>query len=162
MLQAFPVSLPGAASRWLRNQPSEPITTWEKWHNETSSRTRSTETSDGLAAIQAQLNNLGREIKESSIAVTSSCQDGCEIAREPHYTKDSKVCKKEGLEAYPALQRQILETKSNRSQLQKLICSGDTLYSDVLHYAAIGTQHGSISSEIVPFPRRLLNFDRND
>ncbi|GKC58501.1 hypothetical protein Tco_1086099, partial [Tanacetum coccineum] len=33
----------------------------QKWHNETS-RTRSTETSDGLAAIQAQLNNLGREI----------------------------------------------------------------------------------------------------
>ncbi|GJZ99807.1 reverse transcriptase domain-containing protein [Tanacetum coccineum] len=36
----------------------------KKWHNGTSSRTRSTETSDGLAAIQAQLNNLGREIKK--------------------------------------------------------------------------------------------------
>ncbi|GKA49541.1 hypothetical protein Tco_0742614 [Tanacetum coccineum] len=35
----------------------------QKWHNETS-RGRSTETSDGLAAIQAQLNNLGREIKK--------------------------------------------------------------------------------------------------
>ncbi|GKD44483.1 hypothetical protein Tco_1269128 [Tanacetum coccineum] len=34
-----------------------------KWHNGTS-RGRSTETSDGLAAIQAQLNNLGREIKK--------------------------------------------------------------------------------------------------
>ncbi|GJT74913.1 reverse transcriptase domain-containing protein [Tanacetum coccineum] len=33
----------------------------KKWNNGTS-RTRSTETSDGLAAIQAQLNNLGREI----------------------------------------------------------------------------------------------------
>ncbi|GJW90207.1 hypothetical protein Tco_0167760 [Tanacetum coccineum] len=36
----------------------------QKWHNGTSSRTRSTETSDGLSAIQAQLNNLGREIKK--------------------------------------------------------------------------------------------------
>ncbi|GKB29359.1 hypothetical protein Tco_0868760 [Tanacetum coccineum] len=36
----------------------------KKWHNGTSSRTRSTKTSDGLAAIQAQLNNLGREIKK--------------------------------------------------------------------------------------------------
>ncbi|GJY05726.1 hypothetical protein Tco_0371666 [Tanacetum coccineum] len=36
----------------------------QKWHNGTSSRTRSTETFDGLAAIQAQLNNLGREIKK--------------------------------------------------------------------------------------------------
>ncbi|GKB84813.1 hypothetical protein Tco_0957085 [Tanacetum coccineum] len=35
----------------------------QKWHNRTS-RGRSTETSDGLAAIQAQLNNLGREIKK--------------------------------------------------------------------------------------------------
>ncbi|GJW11225.1 hypothetical protein Tco_1577052 [Tanacetum coccineum] len=35
----------------------------QKWHNGTS-RTRSTETSDGLATIQAQLNNLGREIKK--------------------------------------------------------------------------------------------------
>ncbi|GJT08999.1 hypothetical protein Tco_0843461 [Tanacetum coccineum] len=35
----------------------------QKWHNGTS-RARSTETSDGLAAIQAQLNNLRREIKK--------------------------------------------------------------------------------------------------
>ncbi|GJR37292.1 hypothetical protein Tco_1212976 [Tanacetum coccineum] len=36
----------------------------QKWHNGTSSKAKSIETSDGLAAIQAQLNNLGREIKE--------------------------------------------------------------------------------------------------
>ncbi|GJR81267.1 mitochondrial proton/calcium exchanger protein-like protein isoform X1 [Tanacetum coccineum] len=35
----------------------------QKWHNRTS-RGRSTETSDGLAVIQAHLNNLGREIKK--------------------------------------------------------------------------------------------------
>ncbi|GJT03975.1 hypothetical protein Tco_0838437 [Tanacetum coccineum] len=35
-----------------------------KWHNWTSLKTRSTETSDGLAAIQALLNNLGQEIKK--------------------------------------------------------------------------------------------------
>ncbi|GJS14273.1 hypothetical protein Tco_0408745 [Tanacetum coccineum] len=35
----------------------------QKWHNETS-RVRSTKTFDGLVAIQAQLNNLGREIKK--------------------------------------------------------------------------------------------------
>ncbi|GJW02017.1 retrovirus-related pol polyprotein from transposon TNT 1-94 [Tanacetum coccineum] len=32
----------------------------QKWHNRTSSKAKSTETSNGLAAIQAQLNNLGR------------------------------------------------------------------------------------------------------
>ncbi|GKA91823.1 ribonuclease H-like domain-containing protein [Tanacetum coccineum] len=35
----------------------------QKWHNGTS-RVRSTKTYDGFAAIQAQLNNLGREIKK--------------------------------------------------------------------------------------------------
>nr|GEV76918.1 hypothetical protein [Tanacetum cinerariifolium] len=35
----------------------------QKWHNRTP-RARNTETSDGLAVIQAQLNNLGREIKK--------------------------------------------------------------------------------------------------
>ncbi|GJU80860.1 hypothetical protein Tco_1283225 [Tanacetum coccineum] len=36
----------------------------QKWHDGMSTRTRSTETSDGPAAIQDQLNNLGREIKK--------------------------------------------------------------------------------------------------
>ncbi|GKD18921.1 hypothetical protein Tco_1208079 [Tanacetum coccineum] len=36
----------------------------KKWHNETSTRCRGSDTSDGLAVIQAQLNNLGREIKK--------------------------------------------------------------------------------------------------
>ncbi|GJY95902.1 hypothetical protein Tco_0512263 [Tanacetum coccineum] len=104
MLRAFPVSLTGAASHWLRNKPTEPdenlYQAWkqfkellmkcpqhyltemrettadakvaiqemaeysQKWHNGTS-RSRSTENFDGLATIQAQLNNLGREIKKS-------------------------------------------------------------------------------------------------
>ncbi|GKF28216.1 hypothetical protein Tco_0094558 [Tanacetum coccineum] len=48
----------------------------QKWHNGTS-RSRSTETSDGLASIQAQLNNLGREIKKVNEKVYAA-QVGCE------------------------------------------------------------------------------------
>ncbi|GKB08320.1 retrovirus-related pol polyprotein from transposon TNT 1-94 [Tanacetum coccineum] len=48
----------------------------QKWHNGTS-RSRSTETSDGLAAIQAQLNNLGREIKKVNEKLYAA-QVGCE------------------------------------------------------------------------------------
>ncbi|GKA43929.1 retrovirus-related pol polyprotein from transposon TNT 1-94 [Tanacetum coccineum] len=181
MLRAFPMSLTGAASHWLRNKPSGSITTWEdlktkflskycppartakkieeinnfqqepdanlyqawelfkehlmkypqhyltdmqevvlfyngldvpnrqildsrgvipsktaanakvaiqemdeysqKWHNGTS-RTRSTETFDGLAAIQAQLNNLGREIKKVNKKVYAA-QVGCEQCKGP-------------------------------------------------------------------------------
>ncbi|GKD90103.1 putative reverse transcriptase domain-containing protein [Tanacetum coccineum] len=58
----------------------------QKWHNGTS-RGRSTETFDGQAAIQAQLNNLGREIKKVNKNVYAT-QVGCEQCKGPHYTKD--------------------------------------------------------------------------
>ncbi|GKC15954.1 DNA-directed DNA polymerase [Tanacetum coccineum] len=66
----------------------------QKWHNGTSSRSRSTENSDGLAAIQAQINNLGREIKKVNEQVYAA-QVGCEQCKGPHYTKDCPL-KEEG------------------------------------------------------------------
>ncbi|GKE40916.1 hypothetical protein Tco_1464321 [Tanacetum coccineum] len=70
MLRAFPMYLTGAILDSRGAIPSKtaadakvPIQEMakysQKWHNGTS-RSRSTETSDALAAIQAQLNNLGR------------------------------------------------------------------------------------------------------
>ncbi|GJT79308.1 hypothetical protein Tco_1053650 [Tanacetum coccineum] len=53
----------------------------QKWYNGTS-RGRSTETSDGLAAIQEQLNNLGREIKKVNEKVYAA-QVGCEQCKGP-------------------------------------------------------------------------------
>ncbi|GKB80038.1 hypothetical protein Tco_0946933 [Tanacetum coccineum] len=74
MLRAFPVSLTGVANSKgaipsktvaaAKTAIQEMAEYSQKWHNRTSSRTRSTETSDGLGAIQAQLNNLGWEIKK--------------------------------------------------------------------------------------------------
>ncbi|GKF04875.1 hypothetical protein Tco_0035543, partial [Tanacetum coccineum] len=58
----------------------------QKWHNGIS-RGRSTETFDGLAAIQAQLNNLRREIKKGNEKVNAA-EVGCEQCKGPHYTKD--------------------------------------------------------------------------
>ncbi|GJV92909.1 retrovirus-related pol polyprotein from transposon TNT 1-94 [Tanacetum coccineum] len=65
----------------------------QKWHNGTS-RVRSTKTSDGLAVIQAQLNNLGREIKKVNEKVYAA-QVGCEQCKGPHYTNDCPL-KEEG------------------------------------------------------------------
>ncbi|GKC55267.1 putative reverse transcriptase domain-containing protein [Tanacetum coccineum] len=120
MLRFFPISLTGAASRWLRNEPTGLIKTWEdlktKFLNKycppgrTAKKmeeinnfqqepdetlyqawerfkellmkchqhylTEMQETSDGLAAIQAQLNNLGREIKKVNEKVYAA-QVGC-------------------------------------------------------------------------------------
>ncbi|GJY52972.1 retrovirus-related pol polyprotein from transposon TNT 1-94 [Tanacetum coccineum] len=61
----------------------------QKWHNGTS-RTRSTETSDGLAAIQAQLNNLGREIKKVNEKVYAA-QVGCEQCKEIRASTDDAI-----------------------------------------------------------------------
>ncbi|GKB77820.1 homeodomain-like protein [Tanacetum coccineum] len=65
----------------------------QKWHNGTS-RSRSTETSDGLAVIQAQLNNLGRKIKKVNEKVYAA-QVGYEQCKGPYYTKDFPL-KEEG------------------------------------------------------------------
>ncbi|GJR43865.1 hypothetical protein Tco_1311968 [Tanacetum coccineum] len=65
----------------------------KKWHNGIS-RTRSTETSNGLVAIQAQLNSLGQKIKKVNEKVYAA-QVGCEQCKRPHYTKDYPL-KEEG------------------------------------------------------------------
>ncbi|GJR62828.1 nucleobase-ascorbate transporter 12 [Tanacetum coccineum] len=66
----------------------------QKWYDGMSTRTRGTETSDRLTAIQAQLNNLGKEIKKLNEKVYAA-QVGCELCKGPHYTKDCPL-KKEG------------------------------------------------------------------
>nr|GEV08021.1 hypothetical protein [Tanacetum cinerariifolium] len=68
MLRVFPMSLTRAASRWLRNEPA--------------------------AAIQAHLNNLGREIKKVNERVYVA-QVGCESCNGPHYTKDCPLKEEE-------------------------------------------------------------------
>ncbi|GJW34649.1 hypothetical protein Tco_0057569 [Tanacetum coccineum] len=91
----------------------------QKWHNGTS-RGRSTKTSDGLAAIQAQLNNLGREIKKVNEKVYAA-QVGCEQCKGPHYTKDCPQ-KEEGKtleEAYYTSNQYIVSTGQNSTPLYK-------------------------------------------
>ncbi|GJU21732.1 hypothetical protein Tco_1155074 [Tanacetum coccineum] len=68
----------------------------QKWHNGTSTRTRSTNTYNGLAAIQAQLNNLGREIKKVNERVYAaqvrceSCGGRYRVAAPGFYQRDNR------------------------------------------------------------------------
>ncbi|GJR14360.1 DNA-directed DNA polymerase [Tanacetum coccineum] len=94
MLRAFPIGaipLKTAADAKIAIQEMDEYS--KKWRNGTS-RSRSTETSDGLVAIQAQHNNLGREIKKVNEKVYVD-QVRCEQCKGPHYTKDCPL-KKEG------------------------------------------------------------------
>ncbi|GJZ03175.1 retrovirus-related pol polyprotein from transposon TNT 1-94 [Tanacetum coccineum] len=79
MLRAFPVSLTGAASRWLRNQPSGSITTWEvlktKFLNKYYPPART-------AKKMEEINNFRKNEK------VYAAQVGCELYEGPHYTKD--------------------------------------------------------------------------
>ncbi|GKB10055.1 hypothetical protein Tco_0843978 [Tanacetum coccineum] len=68
--------------------------TMEQYMSKTQTEGRSTETSDGLASIQAQLNNMGREIKKVNEKVYAA-QVGCVQCKGPHYTKDCPL-KEEG------------------------------------------------------------------
>ncbi|GKC76411.1 hypothetical protein Tco_1127185 [Tanacetum coccineum] len=119
----------------------------QKWHNGTSSRTRSTEIFDGLAAFLAQLNNLGREIKK---------------VNEKVYTAQMrKVLQERGFGTLPS------SMEINPQDQVKLISTTKADFSKIRHigcgtYAILGTQHRSILSEIVPFPRRLQNFSCDD
>ncbi|GKA77523.1 integrase, catalytic region, zinc finger, CCHC-type containing protein [Tanacetum coccineum] len=131
MLRAFLMSLTGAASRWLRNEPTGSITTWDglktKFLNKYCPPARTAKKMEEInnfqqepdenlyqawerfkellmkcpqhyltekLAIQAQLNNLGREIKKVNEKVYAA-QIGCEQCKGPHYTKDCPL-KEEG------------------------------------------------------------------
>nr|GEU84377.1 hypothetical protein [Tanacetum cinerariifolium] len=86
MLRAFPGAIPSKTAADAKVAIQEMVEFSQKWHNGTSLRSRSTKTSDGLAAIQDQLNNLGREIKNVNEKVYAA-QFGCELCKVPHYTK---------------------------------------------------------------------------
>ncbi|GJY95607.1 mitochondrial proton/calcium exchanger protein-like protein isoform X1 [Tanacetum coccineum] len=153
----------------------------QKWHNGTS-RGRSTETSDGLAAIKAQLNNLGREIKKVNEKVYAT-QVGCEQCKGPHYTKDcplkeedaaitnqgasiktleiqigqmSKVLQEREVGSLPSL------TETNPRDQVKSIST--TIEADSYSIRHIGSSQYAVSTGqyksrqmTVPFPSRLDN-----
>ncbi|GKB44549.1 hypothetical protein Tco_0889491, partial [Tanacetum coccineum] len=110
----------------------------QKWHNGTS-RLRSTETLDGLAAIQAQLNNLGREIKKVNEKIYAT-QVGCEQCKGPHYTKDFTLKEEEKTleEAY------YTSTKANPRDQVKSIST--TIKADSYPIRRIGSSQYTVSA----------------
>ncbi|GJU93064.1 homeodomain-like protein [Tanacetum coccineum] len=82
-------------ANFLRNYETTPSAVRiMKMRTNTLRKTRSTETFDGLAAIQAQLNNLRREIKKVNKKVYAA-QVGCKQCKGHHYTKNCPL-KEEG------------------------------------------------------------------
>ncbi|GJV32261.1 DNA-directed DNA polymerase [Tanacetum coccineum] len=108
MLRAFLMSLTGAAS--YKDFLLDKFLIQEvQYHLRLllMQRSRSNETSNGLAAIQAQLNNLRREIKKVNEKVYAA-QVGCEQCKGSHYTKDFTL-KEEGKTLEEAYYKQFGE-----------------------------------------------------
>ncbi|GJZ62649.1 hypothetical protein Tco_0618786 [Tanacetum coccineum] len=114
----------------------------QKWYNGTS-RTRSTKTSDRLAAIQAQLNSLRREIKK--------------VNEKVYAAQMSKVLQERGFRSLPS------STKINLRDHVKLILNAKADSTGIRRirsgpYAVSDSQTSNIFSETVPFPRRLHDY----
>nr|GEY22338.1 hypothetical protein [Tanacetum cinerariifolium] len=153
ILRVFPMSLTGAVSRWLRNK-----------------LTRSNETSDGLTAIQAQLNNLGREMKKVNEKVYVA-QVGCEQCKAPYYTKYCPL-KEEGKTLEEAYYTQFgslpRSTKTNSRDHVKSISI--TVEADMIpircirssQYAVSAQQNSKIMFELrqmtISFPSHLHDY----
>ncbi|GJZ90137.1 ribonuclease H-like domain-containing protein [Tanacetum coccineum] len=158
--------------------------------NGTSSRTRSrsTDTYDGLAAIQAQLNNLGREIKKVNEKVYAAqfgapYQPGGQYrAAGPGFYQqnngnslypDRRTNLEESLTKFMAESAKRHEENSNiikeiRASTNAAIRNKGALIKTLeiqigqMSKVVSDTQHRSLFSETVPFPGRLKNFARDD
>ncbi|GKE64056.1 hypothetical protein Tco_1518217, partial [Tanacetum coccineum] len=199
MLQAFPVSLTGAASRWLRNQPSGSITTWEEvilFYNRVDVPTRQILDSKGAIPSKTvalspefyQQNNGNSSYPDRRLRLEESLtkfmaesakrhKENSNIIKEIRASTDaairnqrasiktleiqigqmSKVLQERGFgslssstETNPRDQvKSISTTKADFTEIRRIGCGP---------YAVSGTQHMSLFSETVPFPRRLQNF----
>nr|GFC87017.1 hypothetical protein [Tanacetum cinerariifolium] len=83
-------AIPNKTSAYAKIVIQEMTEYSQKWHNGTSSKSRSTETSDKLATLQDQLNNFKREIKKVNEKVYVA-QVRCELCKGPHYPKDCQL-----------------------------------------------------------------------
>ncbi|GJV88894.1 DNA-directed DNA polymerase [Tanacetum coccineum] len=113
----------------------------QKWHNGTS-KGRSTKTSDGVAAIQAQLNNLGRDIKKANEKVYAA-QVGCKQCKGPHYTKDCPL-KEDG----KTLKEAYYTNNANPSYQERRQSMEDTLSKFMSESAKRHEENSNLIKEI--------------
>ncbi|GJT64178.1 hypothetical protein Tco_1015658 [Tanacetum coccineum] len=250
MLRSFHVSLTRVARRWLRNQPSCLITTWEepdeslfhawerfkellmkcpqhyltdmqevilfyngldvptrqildskgaipsktatdakiaiqemaeysqKWHNGTSSKTRSTETSDGLAGPHYTKDCPQKE-EGKTLEETYYTQFGAPYQPRGQYRaagtgfyqrnngnslheENSNIIKEIRASTDAVIRNQGASIKNLEIQIGQMTDFSEILRIGCGTYVVSGTRHRSILSETVPFPRRLQNFGCDD
>ncbi|GJV21448.1 hypothetical protein Tco_1370468 [Tanacetum coccineum] len=112
--------LPKLCCRIFIAMPRNGLILRKKWHNGTSSRTRSTETSDGLAAIQSQLNNLGRKIKKVNEKVYAAQSSRARILPAKRHEENSNIIKEIRASTDAAIRNQGESIKSLELQIRQM------------------------------------------
>ena len=85
-------AVPQMSAADARKAIQEAVDHSQKWHDGTSTRSRSSTNFDEFAAIQAQLDKISREMKKRDEKAYAA-QVGCEKCKGPHYTKDCPLKK---------------------------------------------------------------------
>ncbi|GJS71097.1 hypothetical protein Tco_0703938 [Tanacetum coccineum] len=168
MLRVFPMSLTGAASRWLRNEPSGQYRAagpgfYQRNNRNSSYPDRRHTLEESLTKFMAESakrheenSNIIKEIRASTDA--SIRNQGASIKTlEIQIGQMSKVLQERGIGCLPGSTepnprdhvKSISTTKADSSEIRRMGCSP---------YIVSGSHHRSIFSETVPFPRRLQDY----
>nr|GEW08578.1 hypothetical protein [Tanacetum cinerariifolium] len=113
----------------------------QKWHNRTS-KSRSTKTFDGLAAIQAQLNNLGREIKAKESMEDTLTKFMSELAK--RHEENSNLIKEIQALMDAAIRNQGASIKTLEIQIGQVSKNHTLMYKS--------------RQMMIPFPSRLNGY----
>ncbi|GJY58337.1 hypothetical protein Tco_0458229 [Tanacetum coccineum] len=111
---------------------------------------KDTETSDGLATIQAQLNSLKREIKKINKKVYAAQVDATYIAK--RHEENSIIIKEIQASTDAAIRIQGASIKTLEIQWSQRAKFTER------PYAVSDAQYSSLSSETVPFPNHLHSY----
>ncbi|GJV23737.1 retrotransposon protein [Tanacetum coccineum] len=173
MLSVFPMSLTGAASRWLRNEPSGLITNWEtlkmKFLNKYCPPAPTTKKMEEINNFQQEPDETKRHEENSNIIKEIRASTDAAIRNQGASIKTleiqigqmSKVLQEIGIGGLPGSTelnprghvKSISTAKADSSEIHCMGCSP---------YAVSGSQHRSMFFETVPFPRRLQNYSCDD
>ncbi|GKD93276.1 hypothetical protein Tco_1373113 [Tanacetum coccineum] len=91
MLRVFPITLTGAAKRWVDILSPRTFDSWDllkKWHDGSSRRNiDSSSNTEGIVSIVSKLDTLGQDIKKLKENV-HAIQVGCQTCGGPHLDKE--------------------------------------------------------------------------
>nr|GEW64017.1 hypothetical protein [Tanacetum cinerariifolium] len=127
MLRVFPITLTGAAKRWVDRLPLRTVKSCDLFKKSFIQRNiKSSSSSEGITAIVNKLENLGRDMKKLKENV-HAIQVGCQICKEASREAQDKII--QGLETKAKTLANEVERRTNNEKFKECeaICTEDGL-----------------------------------